>query len=145
MGAIGGPSPVTVSTMTLTRLRIAAIDQMNAEWHTLGRSRRAIEVLHLVTERDPSLADLVHGAAPGGADRCPTPFDLLVVMAAAHGTAEREQAAAVVRVLLREAAADPLVPRILLQALIPGMLHIAARLRWGRGPLGRTPAHSSPS
>ena len=56
-----------------------------------------------------------------------------MVMAAASGTDEREQAAAVVRVLLRESGSDTLVPRILLQALIPGMLHIAARLRWGRG------------
>jgi hypothetical protein len=125
--------------MTPTRARLAPIELLNAEWRTLGRSAGAVRVLHLVAERDAGLARLVHGAGDGAGDgpdqpgRCATPYDLIEFMGQASGRQQREQAAALVRVLLREAAVDPLVARILLQALIPGMLTIAAKLRWGQG------------
>jgi DNA-directed RNA polymerase specialized sigma24 family protein len=45
----------------------------------------------------------------------------------------REGAAALVRVLLREAPVDPLVSRILVQALLPGLVSVAGKLRWGQG------------
>ena len=35
--------------------------------------------------------------------------------------------------MLREANVDPLVVRCLMQALLPGLLTIATRLRWGQG------------
>ena len=49
------------------------------------------------------------------------------------GNRGREEAAAIIRIMLREAPLDPLVVRCLLQALIPGLLTVAARLRWGQG------------
>jgi hypothetical protein len=133
VGGIGGSSNRTVHRMPPTRQRIAPIQQLNAEWRTLGRSPAAVRVLHALAERDPGLARLVHGTGPKQPGDCPTPYDLIAFMGRASGRQPREQAAGLVRVLLREAGLDPMVPRVLLQALIPGMLTIAARLRWGQG------------
>jgi hypothetical protein len=121
-----------------TRQRILPIEQMNSEWLTLGRSGVAVRALHRLAERDPDLSRLVHGSA-GGAGRdpgpplCPTPCDLIDHMRRATGTRGREEAAALIRVMLREAALDPLVVRCLMQALLPGLLTVAGRLRWGQG------------
>jgi DNA-directed RNA polymerase specialized sigma24 family protein len=122
-----------------TRQRILPIAQLNTEWRTLGRSAAAIRALHLVAERDADLSVLVHGPASGpgstadGHPVCPTPCDLIEHMRQATGSRGREEAAALVRVLLREAPVDPLIVRCLIQALLPGLLTIAKRLRWGQG------------
>jgi hypothetical protein len=117
---------------TETRQRIAPIDQLTAEWRSLSRTAPAVRTLRLVAERDPDLSRLVHGTAEV-APACPTPFDLVEFMRRASGRSQREQAAALVRVLLREAPLDPLVPRILVQALLPGLISVAGKLRWGQG------------
>ena len=119
--------------MPPTRQRIVPIEQLNAEWRTLGRSPGAVRVLTALAARDPDLARLVHGTGPDRPGPCATPCDLIEFMGRASGRQARERAAALVRVLLREAELDPLVARFLLQALIPGMLTIASRLRWGQG------------
>jgi hypothetical protein len=121
-----------------TRQRILPIEQMNAEWRRLGRSRNAVRVLQRLAERDPALAVLVlgevgDGGPAGNAPLCPTPCDLIDHMRQATGNRGREQAAALIRVMLREAALDPVVVRCLMQALIPGLLTVAGRLRWGQG------------
>ena len=53
--------------------------------------------------------------------------------ATAKGRRQREEAARLVRVLLREAEADPFVTRMLVQVLIPGLVTVAGKLQWGRG------------
>jgi hypothetical protein len=119
-----------------TRQRILPIEQLNTEWRTLGRSAGAVRALHRLAERDPDLSLLVHGPASGSATvppACPTPSDLVDHMRQAKGNRGREEAAALIRLMLREAPLDPLVVRCLIQALLPGLLTIAARLRWGQG------------
>jgi DNA-directed RNA polymerase specialized sigma24 family protein len=64
---------------------------------------------------------------------CPTPADLIDHMRKAVGGRGREEAAALVRTMLREAAGDALIVRFLIQALLPGLLSVAKRLRWGQG------------
>ena len=54
-------------------------------------------------------------------------------MRRASGRAQREEAARLVRVLLREADADPFIGRMLVQALLPGLVTVAGKLRWGQG------------
>jgi DNA-directed RNA polymerase specialized sigma24 family protein len=54
-------------------------------------------------------------------------------MRRARGRQSREEAAALIRVLLREAGVDTLVPRLLVQALLPGLITVAQKLQWGRG------------
>ncbi|HVA08878.1 MAG TPA: hypothetical protein VNG12_19255 [Acidimicrobiales bacterium] len=114
-----------------TRHRILPVRQLNAEWETLGRSRRSVQVLQELAGRDRSLARLVDPSGAGPV--CRTPWDLVDHMHHATGRRGREEAAALVRVLLREATLDPLVGRFILQALVPGMMTVANRLRWGHG------------
>jgi hypothetical protein len=136
-GGIGGGQAENVLGMPpTTRQRILPIEQLNTEWRTLGRSPGALRALHLLAERDPGLSLLVHGPASGSValpPACPTPCDLIDHMRQAKGNRGREEAAALIRLMLREARIDPLVVRCLIQALLPGLLTIAARLRWGQG------------
>jgi DNA-directed RNA polymerase specialized sigma24 family protein len=114
--------------------RVAVIDQMAAEWKSIGRTRSAVRSLQDVAHHDPGLALLVLGAGPGaGPPACPTPCDLIEHMRRATGRAQREEAARLVRVLLREADADPFICRMLVQALVPGLVTVAGKLQWGRG------------
>ncbi len=117
------------------RARTAVIDQMDIEWRSVGRTRCAVRALHEVARRDPGLGRLVFG--DGGGDGrpalCPTPFDLVTHMRRASGRVQREEAARLVRVLLREAGTDPFIPRLLVQALVPGLISLAGKLRWGQG------------
>jgi hypothetical protein len=125
------------------RPRTAVIDQMEVEWRSIGRSRFAVGALHAVARRDPGLGRLVFGdgddggdeggEAEGGPAQCPTPCDLVTYMRRASGRVQREEAAHLVRVLLREAGTDPFIPRLLVQALLPGLISVAAKLRWGQG------------
>jgi DNA-directed RNA polymerase specialized sigma24 family protein len=117
---------------TTSKPQVALIDQMDAEWRSLGRTRAAAQALEAVAARDPVLGALVHGA-PGVPPRCPTPLDVLAHMRAASGRHQREEAAHIVRVLLREAGAAPFVTRMLVQALVPGLVTVAGKLRWGQG------------
>jgi DNA-directed RNA polymerase specialized sigma24 family protein len=113
------------------------IDQMDVEWRSIGRTRYAVRALHEVARRDPGLGRLVFGdgdvEAEGRPARCPTPCDLVTYMRRASGREQREEAAGLVRVLLREAGTDPFIPRLLVQALLPGLITVAGKLRWGRG------------
>jgi DNA-directed RNA polymerase specialized sigma24 family protein len=114
--------------------RVALIDQMAAEWKSIGRSRTAVKSLQDVARHDPGLSLLVLGWGPGaGPPSCPTPCDLIDHMRHATGRAQREEAARLVRVLLREADADPFICRMLVQALVPGLVTVAGKLQWGRG------------
>ena len=63
----------------------------------------------------------------------PTPCDLIDHMRQATGSRAREEAAALIRTMLREAPGDALIVRFLIQALLPGLLTVAKRLRWGQG------------
>jgi DNA-directed RNA polymerase specialized sigma24 family protein len=122
---------------TPTRRRILPIEQLNSEWRTLGRSEGARRALHLLAERDPAVGRVVHGEGPddqaGGPPACRDLFDLVEHMRQPAGGRGREEAAGLVRVMLREAPIDPLIVRCLIQALLPGLLTVAKRLRWGQG------------
>lgn len=106
---------------------------MSVEWRSIGRTELAVRALHEVARRDPGLGRLVFGEAGGDTARCPTPCDLVTHMRAASGRVAREEAARLVRVLLREAGADPFIARLLIQALVPGLISVAGKLRWGQG------------
>ena len=126
---------ITTATST-SKPRVALIDQMAAEWRSIGRSRTAVRSLREVAGRDPGLSLLVLGPATGpdvGPPPCPTPCDVVDHMRRATGRVQREEAARLIRVLLREADADPFICRMLVQALVPGLVTVAGKLQWGRG------------
>jgi DNA-directed RNA polymerase specialized sigma24 family protein len=112
-----------------TRHRIRPIEQLNSEWRSLGRSEDAVRALHYLAARDPAVALLMAGPVP----ICPTPADLIDHMRKAVGGRGREEAAALVRTMLREAPGDALIVRFLIQAMLPGLLSVAKRLHWGQG------------
>jgi hypothetical protein len=122
---------------TATRRRILPIEQLNSEWRTLGRSEGARRALRLLAERDPEVGRLVHRGGPVDQPDGPPAyrdlFDLVEHMRLAGGGRGREEAAELVRIMLREAPLDPLIVRCLMQALLPGLLTVAKRLRWGQG------------
>jgi len=111
---------------------VLPLQQLHTDWRSLGRSPAAVGVLHLLAARDPALSALVLGS-PALPPACPTPADLVAHMHDSTGRHGREQAAAVVRLMLREAALHPLIPRFLTQALLPGLVTVAGKLQWGRG------------
>jgi DNA-directed RNA polymerase specialized sigma24 family protein len=115
-----------------SKQRVAVIDQMAAEWSAIGRSRSAVRSLRLMAGRDSGLAVLVLGT-DHDPPSCPTPCDLVEHMRRAKGRRQREEAARLVRVMLREADADPFVSRMLVQVLVPGLVTVAGKLQWGRG------------
>jgi hypothetical protein len=117
---------------TTSKQRVALIDQMAAEWEALGRSRAAVRSLRTVARRDPGLSRLIVGTVDDPPP-CATPCDLVEHMRRATGRKQREEAAQFVRVMLREADADPFISRMLVQALVPGLITVAGRLQWGRG------------
>ncbi len=120
-----------MTTLT-SKQRVALIDQMAAEWRSIGRSPSAVRTLRDVAGRDPCLTLLVLG--PGSdPPPCPTPCDLVDHMRRASGRAQREEAAHLVRVLLRESEDDPFICRMLVQVLLPGLVTVAGKLCWGRG------------
>jgi hypothetical protein len=120
-----------MTASTATR-RVALIDQLVAEWQSLGRTSGAVRALESVSGRDPELDLLVHGSSTRP-PACPTPFDLVEHMRSPSERARREEAARLFRVLLREAGSDPFIHRMLIQALVPGLVTVARKLRWGEG------------
>src|ERR1700733_447536 len=93
-GRSGGEAPA-MPTLT-SKQRVALIDQMAAEWQSIGRSRSAVRTLRKLAGRDPGLSLLVLGPGTGPAS-CPTPCDLVDHMRRASGRAQREEAARLVR------------------------------------------------
>jgi hypothetical protein len=148
---------------TSSKHHIALLEQLTAEWKVTGRGGAAVRSLHAVARRDEGLARLVLGpgapqgdsAGPGASRRdtaeedtarpdgtqpgrgapppCPTPYDVVEHLRRAAGRVEREEAARLVSVLLRESAGDPFLARMLVQALLPGLISVAGKLRWGKG------------
>jgi hypothetical protein len=105
---------------------------MTAEWQSIGRSPGAIRALARVARRDAVMAHLVLGTLRHPAS-CPTPLDLVEHLRRASGRRQREDAARLIRVLLREAGSDPFIGRLLVQALLPGLISVASTLQWGVG------------
>lgn len=96
---------------------------MAAEWRALGHSPGARQALDRLAAAEPDVA------AAGATDL----GSLVAILHRARGPAERDRAAALVRAMLRSLDLHPLVPRALLQALVPGLVTVARRLSWGAG------------
>ncbi|HUZ09718.1 MAG TPA: hypothetical protein VMU76_06070 [Acidimicrobiales bacterium] len=107
----------------MTHLRIRPIDQLTAEWEGVSRgpeSRRAVALLGVA---EPAIGALgVHDLG-----------ELVSALRRASGAADRVDAARVVQAMLRSQSVHPLVPRTILQAVVPGLVSVARRLAWGSG------------
>jgi hypothetical protein len=99
---------------------IKELEALDNEWAVVGRTREAVAILS-----DRSEATAAYEAF--------NLRQLLDTMRLARGTEQRNQAAQVVADTLANLDAHPLLPRFLLQALVPGLLSVAKKLDWGRG------------
>jgi hypothetical protein len=107
----------------MTTVSLRPIDLMNAEWAWLGRCSESRDALHALASAEPVVA------AVGAHDLA----ELIATMRGAREAAGREHAAQLVRALLRSSGVHPLVPRAILQALLPGLVSVSRRLAWGTG------------
>jgi hypothetical protein len=60
--------------------------------------------------------------------------ELVTILSPRSGHLSRNEAAAVIAAMLRGAGVDPLVPRAIIQALIPGILALPRRIDIDQGP-----------
>ena len=108
------------------------IDHMTAEWQSIGRSPGAIAGAWPGWPGAIPAWPSSFSARRDTLRSCPTPLDLVEHMRRASGRRQREDAARLIRVLLREAGSDPFIGRMLVQALLPGLISVASMLQWGR-------------
>lgn len=99
------------------------IDRLSAEWETVGRGRESKKALLALAECEPDLA------LTGASDL----HDLVGYLRGAPRTGGRTDAALIVRAMLRSEGVHPLLPRAILQAILPGLVTVARRLSWGAG------------
>lgn len=99
------------------------IDQLTAEWNSIGRGKQSKLALDRLTAMEP----IVRTAHASDLEQ------LVFHLRGAIGRPEEQWAPKVVQAMLRSQAADPLIPRAILQALLPGLVTVARRLSWGSG------------
>jgi hypothetical protein len=107
--------------MTIPALK--PLDLARSEWTAAVRSPHAHHVLASLCRLEPLLAEV------GARDLA----ELVEALRTRGGAEARALAAARFQALLRHANLDPLVGRVLLQALLPGLVSVGRRLSWGSG------------
>jgi len=107
----------------MAALRFRPIDQLNAEWGSLCVSSESRRALTRLAAAEPLIASI--GVDDLGA--------LVGALRHASGTLGRTDAAEALRAMLRSQAVHPLLPRAVLQAIVPGLVTVARRLAWGAG------------
>ena len=101
---------------TIRRLRI--------EWQAIGTAAVSSSACHRLAEREPVVERL---AAQNLAE-------LVEALSLSSGRLPRNEAAGVLSAMLRGAQVDPLVPRAIIQTLIPGVLALSSRVDVANGP-----------
>jgi hypothetical protein len=107
----------------MTLLRFRPIDRLNAEWAGLGSSPESRAALTRLAGAEPVI----------GALQVADLGSLVVCLREASGTLGRAEAARAFQAMLRSQSVHPLVPRAVLQAVVPGLVTVARRLGWGAG------------
>jgi hypothetical protein len=102
------------------------IRQLRNEWRALGSSGAARTACHRLAECEPVIARLdVDDLA-----------ELVTALSPSSAALSRNEAAAVIAAMLKSAAIDPLIPRAIIQALVPGILGLARQLDGTAAPWG---------
>jgi hypothetical protein len=107
------------------------LDRLARDWEARRRGAGSREAFAALAKAEPRIAS-------GGAQDLGDLVDALIGTAAgswrvSRGQHERDRAAELFRLMLRAGAAHPLVPRALVQALVPGIIGVGRRLSWGKG------------
>jgi hypothetical protein len=102
----------------------STIRQLRNEWRALGSGGAARTACTRLAGYEPVIADLdVNDLA-----------ELVSALSPSSGGLSRNEAAAVLAAMLHSATVDPLIPRAIIQALIPGILGLARRVDGTAGP-----------
>lgn len=110
----------------MTTVALRPLDQMTRDWQTQSRSSESRVALSRLAAAEPAVAALADvGVGDLG--------ELVGAMRPGGPGWHREAAAAVFRAMLRSQGVHPLVPRAVLQAVLPGLVSVARRLAWGAG------------
>ena len=107
----------------MTNLRFRPIDQLTTDWEAVSTGPESRRAAALLGAAEPAVGAL-------------DPPDLGALVSALRrpgGAACRVDAARVVQAMLRSQSVHPLVPRAVLQAVVPGLVGVARRLGWGSG------------
>jgi hypothetical protein len=94
------------------------IRQLRNEWRAIGTARISMTACHRLAECEPVIAHLdVDDLA-----------ELVTALSLSSAALSRAEAGAVIAAMLHSATVDPLIPRAIIQALIPGILGLARRI-----------------
>jgi hypothetical protein len=99
------------------------IDHLTADWRASGRGNESRRAYVLLAAIEPEVASVVASDL----------HDLVGRMREAIGSPGGGWAPRVLQAMLRAQSVHPLVPRAVLQALLPGLVTVARRLSWGSG------------
>ena len=99
------------------------IDQLAADWHARSHSPESREALARLARAERVVASL--GACDLG--------DVVASLAHSREADSRYGAAKVLQAMIRSQAVHPMIPRAILQAMMPGLVVAAKRLAWGAG------------
>ena len=100
------------------------ISRLRTEWQALGTAPPSSAACHRLAEIEPLVAHLeVNNLA-----------ELISALSLSSGRLSSREAAAVIAAMLRGADADVLIPRAIIQALIPGVLALPQRVDTAVGP-----------
>ena len=94
------------------------------EWQTLGTTPASGDACHRLAASEPVVERL----------KAQNLADVVDTLSPSSGGLSRNEAAAVISAMLRSAQLDPLIPRAILQALIPGVLALSRRVDFAQGP-----------
>ena len=100
------------------------IQQLRTEWHALGTAPASSIACCRLAACEPAIADLnVNNLT-----------ELLITLLPTTGRLSRIDEAAAITAMLRSAGVDVLIPRAIIQALIPGILGLHRRIDVASGP-----------
>ena len=100
------------------------IQRLRSEWQALGTAPPSRSACHRLAESEPVVARLEVGDLA----------ELISVLSLSSDRLSRHEAAAVITAMLRSADVDALIPRAIIQALIPGVLALSRRIDIAGGP-----------
>src|ERR1039458_5009286 len=100
------------------------IQRLRSEWQALGTAPPSRSACHRLAESEPVVAALQVGDLA----------ELISALSLSSDRLSRHKAAAVIAAMLRSADVDVLIPRAIIQALIPGGLALSRRIDVAGGP-----------
>jgi DNA-directed RNA polymerase specialized sigma24 family protein len=100
------------------------IKRLRSEWQAIGTTPQSSTACHRLAECESVVARLKVGNLA----------ELVAALSISSGRLSRNEAAEVITAMLRGADVDALVPRAIIEALIPGLLAIPRRFDLAEGP-----------